>query len=77
MYVNKADDGVGKLCFFQPNKAFSVFVIRVLAVVFDDLERFYKILHYKRVDASSMKASYFSGQPLHIICKDILYEKME
>ena len=45
MYVNKADDGVGKLCFYQPNKAFSVFVIRV--------------------------------QTLHIICKDILYEKME
>ena len=74
IYGNTADR-VGKLCFYQPNNATSACVLRVLAVVYEDLKRFYKVLHYKCVVVSSMKTSYVSGQILHIRCDDLLRKK--
>ena len=43
IYGNTADR-VGKLCFYQPINATSACVLRVLAVVYEDLKRLNNIL---------------------------------
>ena len=61
IYGNTADH-VGKLCFCQPNNASSACVLRVLAVVYENLKRFYKVLHYKCVVLVQWKQVMLAGK---------------